>query len=246
MAHAQDYWTLKKAYAALQSSNFSLAAAHFRACKSTAKLIFNLAVLAIWQGKAISVICGLLRDALGRDPFLAVAAFYLGVLEERAGGFQDCLRGLRNCQYIDYTAVGMPFLLEREDVLFNLVSLQQPIADPATLNKLSIQSISSLLLASLPTCPRPRLRVPPIYHPKMIFNLLPACKVEPEPLELKGPEHVSFILGEDDYFSGFPDAHNRQIKLNLLKRDIIGVDGGDDGDVVSSIKINDNKESKII
>ena len=109
----------------------------------------------------------------------------------------------------------MPFQLDREDVLFNLVSLQQQSTpNPMDLNNLSINSISCLLLNQFNEISGVQMRVPPFYDRRMIFNLL--SEIEPEPFELKGPEHVSFVEGEIDYLSGFPDARNRQIKLNLL------------------------------
>lgn len=218
MAWMADYWKLKKAYAALNDENLPAAFKHFLSCKRTSKLSFNLAVLCIWQNHPHQLITQFLSDALSKDPYLSIAAFYLGVLEQKVECFEQSLRGFRDCKYIDYTAIGLPFILDREDVLFNLVALQSPAADPSALNNLSIQSISSLLLTQLndkDINPKPLLHIPPIHDRKMIFNLLP--KIEPEPFELKGPEHVTFIQGEDDYFSGFPDAHLRQIKLNILK-----------------------------
>ena len=217
MAWAADYWKLKKAYAALKEDNLPAASSHFLSCKRTAKLSFNLAVLSLWQTHPKQSIVIYLLDALKKDPYLAIAAFYLGVLERDPKYFDQCLKGFRSCTQIDYTAIGLPFLLDREDVLFNLVSLQSPSADPSALSHLTIQSISSLLLTQLnhydPSAPL-QLRSPPIHNRQMIFNLLP--RIEPEPFELKGPEHVSFIQGEDDYFSGFPDAHLRQIKMSVL------------------------------
>ena len=218
MAWTTDYWNLKKAYAALNEENFPVAFKYFLSCKRTSKLSFNLAVICIWQNHPKQMITQFLLDALARDPFLAIAAFYLGVLESDAKFFEQSLRGFRDCEFIDYTAIGLPFILDREDVLFNLISLRSPTADPSALNYLTIQSISSLILNQLNISTqndKTQLQIPPIYDRKMIFNLLP--KIEPEPLELKGPEHVTFIQGEDDYFSGFPDAHIRQIKMNLLK-----------------------------
>ena len=137
------------------------------------------------------------------------------VLEKNCERFEDCLKGFRNCKFINYTAIGMPFQLDREDVLFNLVSLQQQSTpNPMDLNNLSINSISCLLLNQFNEISGVQMRVPPFYDRRMIFNLL--SEIEPEPFELKGPEHVSFVEGEIDYLSGFPDARNRQIKLNLL------------------------------
>lgn len=221
MAHAQDYWTLKKAYAALEIKNLPIAFNHFIACKRTAKLSFNLAVVAFWLGHPRQQTILFLQDALRRDPYLAVAAFYLGCFDSSIEAFRQSLWGFRNCcSFIDYQAIGLPFRLEREDVLFNLVALQPATSDPSALRHLSIQSISSLLLAQLdtatetPTSVVP-LRLPPWNEREMIFRLLPA--IEPEPLELKGPEHVSLIEGEAEYFSAFPDAHHRQIKLRHLE-----------------------------
>jgi hypothetical protein len=222
MAWMVDYWKLKRAYAALNEENFSAAFKHFLSCKRTSKLSFNLAVLCIWQNQPKQIIRHFLLDALKRDPFLAIAAFYLGVIENKAEYFEQSLDGFRDCKFIDYTEIGLPFILDHEDVLFNLVSLQSPLADPSALNNLTIQSIGSLLLNQLnnpnPNTTiqngKPQFHVPPFKDRKMIFNLLP--KIEPEPLELKGPEHVTFIQGEEDYFSGFPDAHIRQIKMNFL------------------------------
>lgn len=219
MAWTADYWKLKKAYAALNEENLPAAFKSFLSCKRTSKLSFNLAVLCIWQKHPKQMINFFLSDALTRDPFLAIAAFYLGILESDVKFLEQSLRGFRDCEFIDYTAIGLPFILDREDVLFNLVSLRNPAANPSDLNHLTIQSISSLLLNQLDgssqNCAKTQLKVPPIYDRKMIFNLLP--RIDPEPLELKGPEHVTFIQGEDDYFSGFPDAHIREIKLNILQ-----------------------------
>ena len=218
MAHAQDYWTLKKAYTAIDSDNLPLAFDHFLSCKRTAKISFNLAVLSLWLNHPKHEVTGHLLDALDRDPYLAIAAFYLGCLDSSIDAFRQSLRGFRNCcTFIDYTAVGLPFRLEREDVLYNLVSLQPTPSDPSDLRLLSIQSISSLLLNQLDdnAANIVQLKMLPWNERKMIFRLLPA--IEPEPLELKGPEHVSLIEGETEYFSAFPDAHHRQIKLKHLE-----------------------------
>lgn len=217
MAHAQDFWTLKKAFTALEIDNLSATFSHFIACKRTAKLSFNLAVIAFWLNHPKRQVIFFLQDALKRDPYLAVAAFYLGCLESSIEAFRQCLWGFRNCcTFIDYQAIGLPFRLEREDVLFNLVALQPATSDPSALRHLSIQSISSLLLTQLDTTETAvPLRLPPWNERRMIFRLLP--KIEPETLELKGPEHVSLIEGEAEYFSAFPDAHHRQIKLRHLE-----------------------------
>lgn len=217
MAHAQDYWTLKKAYAALETDNLPVAFNYFITCKRTAKLSFNLAVIALWQRHPRQQVILLLQDALKRDPYLAVAAFYLGCFDSSIEAFRQSLRGFRNCcTFIDYQAIGLPFRLEREDVLFNLVALQPGTSDPSSLRHLSIQSISSLLLTKLDTTETDvPLRLPPWNERKMVFRLFPS--IEPEPLELKGPEHVSLVEGEAEYFSAFPDAHHRQIKLRHLE-----------------------------
>jgi len=216
MAHAQDYWTLKKTYAALECDNLSAAFNHFLTCKRTAKISFNLAVLSLWLNHPKQQISVYLNDALTRDPHLAIAAFYLGCIGASIDAFGQSLRGFRNCcTFIDYQAIGLPFRLEREEVLFNLVTLQPPTSDPSALRHLSIQSISSLLLNQLDKSANVQLKLPPWNDRKMIFRLLPV--IEPEPLELKGPEHVSLIEGESEYFSAFPDAHHRQIKLRHLE-----------------------------
>ena len=216
MFFVEDYWKLKKAYAHLKQDNLASAFHLFVACKRTSKISFNLAVISLWQHRNPQLTIDFLLDALERDPFLSIAAFYLGVLTGEARYFDASSKGFRNCcEFIDYTAIGMPFLLTREDVLFNLVSLQPPTADPSYLQNLSIQSISSLLLSQLADSEGVTLRIPPMEDRKMIFDLLPAF--EPESFELKGPEHVILVEGEDEYFSGFPDAHNRQIKLDFLK-----------------------------
>ena len=216
MAHAQDYWKLKKAYAAIGADNLPVAFDHFLSCERTAKISFNLSVLALWLKYPKEQVTGFLIDALERDPYLAIAAFYLGWIELSIDAFRKCLQGFRNCcTFIDYQAIGLPFRLEQEDVLFNLVSLQPTTSDPSDLRHLSIQSISSLLLNQFEGATVVPLRFPPWNDRKMIFRLLPAF--EPEPLELKGPEHVSFIEGETEYFSAFPDAHHRQIKLKHLE-----------------------------
>ena len=213
MAHAQDYWTLKKAYVALESDRLPVAFNLFLSCKRTAKISFNLAVVALWLNHPSQYISWFLNDALQRDPYLAVAAFYLGCINASIEAFRQSLRGFRNCcTFIDYQAIGLPFRLEREEVLFNLVSLQPITSDPGALSHLSLQSISSLLLNDETAVP---LKLPPWTDRKMIFRLLPV--IEPEPLELKGPEHVSLIEGEAEYFSAFPDAHHRQIKLRHLE-----------------------------
>lgn len=229
MAFVADYWKLKKAYVALKKDNLTSAFDLFISCKRTSKISFNLAVIALWQKKDSYVIYHFLEDALSKDSYLSVAAFYLGILRNDLKYFEASLKGFRNCcDFIDYTAIGMPFMLTREDVLFNLVSLQSPTADLSALQKLSIQSISSLLLSQLADTETLKLRIPPFQDRKMIFNLLP--KIEPEPLELKGPEHIVLVEGEEEYFSGFPDAHNRQIKLNLLS----------ENNDYNEIKINEN------
>lgn len=211
-----NYSKLKKAQEALDSDNLPTAFKHFLTCKRTAKISFNLAVLAIWQHYSVDVIVTLLKESLAKDPNLVIAAFYLGIFDPAPEHFQQALKAFRSAQYIDYTQLGMPFVLDVEDVLFNLVSLQDPTADPSHLNALSIQSISTLLLNNTKNQSSLPLRLPPFMHRKMIFNLLPA--LEPETLALKGPEHVSFIPGEDETSCGFTDAHVRQLKFDILSR----------------------------
>lgn len=219
MAHALDYWTISKAFKEIERENLKVAFNHYLKCKRTAKLSFNLAVLTIWEEGPKEQVIILLKDALNRDPYLAIAAFYLGCISGDIEAFRQSLRGFRNCcTFIDYNAIGLPFRLERDDVLFNIVSLKPSTSDPSDLNHLSIQSISSLLLAQFSSPDSETivpLKLPPWNDRKMIFKLL--ASIEPEPLELKGPEHVSFIEGESEYFSAFPDAHHRQIKLRHLE-----------------------------
>lgn len=246
MAFAADYWKLKKAQTAHEKDNLTNAFQLFLSCKRTSKISFNLAVISLWRKQGShEIVLDFLLDALERDPYLSIAAFYLGILCKDVKFFESSLKGFRDCcQFIDYTAIGMPFILTREDVLFNMVSLQPPTADPSALQKLSIQSISSLLLSQLndDNSEGAKLRMPPIENRKMIFNLLPS--IEPEPFELKGPEHVVLVEGEEDYFSGFPDAHNRQIKMNLLKKESDGFDGNYSG-VIEDFEIPTNSLNQI-
>lgn len=199
----------------------------------SAKVNFNLAVLGIWQKFPKEIILAFLEEALKADKTLAIAAFYLGILEDDAEkkekAFIGAFKSFRSAEFIDYSAVGIEFVLEREDVLFNLVSVKQKYqenskqtttttADPDLLQRLSITSITSLLLHDL-SDPEPDLllKIPDINNARMIFNLLP--KIEPEALELKGPEFVGLLSGEEDYFSGFPDAQIRQMRLNAINQD---------------------------
>jgi hypothetical protein len=218
MAHAKDFKFLKRAQAALERDNLPVAVEHFEACQRTAKICFNLGVLGLWMKRPFNETLGHFTEALQRDKYFSLAAFYLGFLQGSVGAFEASLVGFRNCtQSINYTAVGMPFVLDREDVLYNLAALQKhPMTDPSLLDSLSIGSIGNLLLEEFQQKTNNSLKVPPFSHRKMIFNLLP--KIGVEPVRLKGPEHVGFVPGETEYLCGFPDARNRQLKMNLLKR----------------------------
>ena len=229
-----NYLILKRFHNCLNRSEFSLAyKVLLTISPRSAKINFNLAVLAIWQKLPKKLALFFLEEALQKDKTLAIAEFYLGILEDDAvkkeKAFISAFKSFRSAEYIDYSSIGMDFLLEREDVLFNLVSVKQnyqensgqSIADPDLLQSLSITSITSLLLHDLTISETSAnnllLKIPNINDPRMIFNLLP--KIEPEGLELRGPEFVGLLSGEEDYFSGFPDAQIRQMRLNAINQD---------------------------
>ena len=148
MAHAQDYWTLKKAYTAIDNDNLLhlIISCHVNEPQNQFQFGCLVSLAQSSQTRSYQPFTWCTRS---RSIF-SHSAFYLGCLDSSIDAFRQCLRGFRNCcTFIDYTAVGLPFRLEREDVLYNLVSLQPTPSDPSDLRLLSIQSISSLLLNQL-------------------------------------------------------------------------------------------------
>lgn len=224
MSHLRvDYLKLKQASISLQSDDLSKADQCFAACTPTSKTAFNRGVLRIWahdfEGAKVHF-----KDSFRLDKYLSVSALYLGCLMVREGPneaavewFRNALIGFRNCvPFIDYTQIGMPFVLHREDVQFNIASILYKLCGETS--ELFIESIKCLSLDSIryllgkENCVA--IREPPWIDQRMIFNLLPNLEVEP--IELRGPEHVGLLEGER-YLGGFEDAAERTVKLKQFK-----------------------------
>ncbi len=224
MSHLRvDYLKLKQAAISLNCDDLGKAEQCFTACIPTSKIAFNRGVLRLWTHDADGA-KAYFKEAFKLDKFLSVAAFYLGCLlireeanEAAVEWFKEALIGFRGCvAFIDYSQLGMPFILHREDVQFNLASIL--LKAHGETSDLFISSIKSLSLESIRfLLSKERamaIREPPWMDRRMIFDLLPNLEVQT--LELNGPEHIGLLEGER-YLGGFEDAIERTVRREESK-----------------------------
>jgi hypothetical protein len=218
MSHLRvDYLKLKQAAISVNCHDLSKADQCFAACIPTSKIAFNRGVLRLWAHDSEGA-KQFFKEAFKLDKFLSVAAFYLGclVIREEAGEaaaewFNEALIGFRDiASFIDYSQIGMSFILHREDVQFNLASILHKLH--GEFSDLFIESIKSLSLDSirflLSKEQEMAIREPPWIDRRMIFNLLP--NLDAQTLELSGPEHIGLLEGER-YLGSFTDAIERSV-----------------------------------
>lgn len=225
MAHLrQDYLKLKQADFSLNCDDWSKADRCFSACNQTSKIQFNRGVLRLWSHDRKEAE-EFFKRSLALDRYLSVAGFYLGCLcvrreafEEALRFFQDSLIGFReSIPKIDYTQLGMPFILKREDVQFNVAALLRKLfgetddAFIASIKGLPLDCIRCILATEVSD--NLALREPPWMDRRMVFNLLP--KKKPETVELVGPEFVGLLEGEC-YLGGFEDAQTRTVNAKII------------------------------
>ena len=164
-----------------------------------------------------------LRDSLEKDKYLSISAMYLGCLlteslqfKEAIRAFETVLKGMRNCKFIDYKAIGLPFRLNRKEVDFNLASLNKQvygIMSDEFLRCLAALDIEDLKRLLLPNDAILLLKRPPFNNPKMYFDLIAGRRVKS--IELRGPEFVGLIEGEV-YNSGFEAATQRTVIKRII------------------------------
>lgn len=149
--------------------------------------------------------------SLKLDQYLVIAIFALASIYIENGNYHAAVQHLELClkvmspwsDHLDYSALGVPFLLGREDVKFNI----------KTIHKLLRYRTLQYPEQSIPTPRHVHFRLPNWLDKRMIFPLLP--KIMPVTVELDEPAFIGLYEGEV-HLSGFEPSIIRDVTHILL------------------------------